>query len=466
MEKILKEIVDKRKITLKRKGINFGINIPKKRNVPISLPDFDKGVLICEIKRGSPSEGKMNQIKSTEEWAKKYIESGANAISVLTEEDFFFGSLQDLIDIKNKFPNTPILRKDFLLSEKEVEISYNAGADLILLITSVLIDIDEKKSVDLLNKMKKRAEELGMLPLIEVHNQYELEKILPLNPKLIGINSRDLKTFKINRGYPFGLKQLISDSTYVVFESGIRNKTDAFFIGSGGFNSVLIGTSIIKSGDIKDKILDIKNGFINGINNRSSFYNRLFYKIFIEKKVVVKICGITNIEDAECAINNGADIIGFIFAKSPRQIKASKARDIASKLDKDILKVAVVVDEFINEAVKAVKNGWVDAIQFQGDIEDNITGNLNICWYKVIRVKDKIDFNQNYFSPILLYDTFSKEVYGGTGKRIDDNLLEYAKSKNIDLYLAGGINPDNVKSIISKYRKRIGFTVDTKLFSL
>jgi phosphoribosylanthranilate isomerase len=173
--------------------------------------------------------------------------------------------------------------------------------------------------------------------------------------------------------------------------------------------------------------------------------------MFIEKKLVIKICGITNIQDAECAIKYGADAIGFIFAKSPRQIDINKAKNIASKLDNDVLKVGVVVDKYINQVVKGVKDGWLDAVQFHGDTDNDTAESFNVCWYKVIRVKEKEDFSKAYYSPMLLYDAFSKEAYGGTGKQIDSDLLEYAKSKDIDLYLAGGINPDNVKSIIKKY---------------
>ena len=144
--------------------------------------------------------------------------------------------------------------------------------------------------------------------------------------------------------------------------------------------------------------------------------------------------------------------IGFILAKSPRQIEINKVKDIINKLNSKVLKVAVVVDEHIDEAVNAVREGWLDAVQFQGDVREDIIESLNISWYKVIRVNNRADFNQsNYYSPIILYDTFSKEVYGGTGKQIDDNLLEYAKNNDIDLYLAGGITPGNAKSIISKY---------------
>ena len=114
-----------------------------------------------------------------------------------------------------------------------------------------------------------------------------------------------------------------------------------------------------------------------------------------------------NIEDAECAVKYGADLIGFILAKSPRQIEINKVKDIINKLNSKVLKVAVVVDEHIDEAVNAVREGWLDAVQFQGDVREDIIESLNISWYKVIRVNNRADFNQsNYYSPIILYDTF------------------------------------------------------------
>ena len=107
MDKILKEIVERRIKKIKEKGHNFGINMPESRIVPVVKPEIKDGFLICEIKRGSPSEGKMNSIVDPVYWAKKYYESGADVISVLTEEDYFFGSLNDLINIKNNYFRRP-----------------------------------------------------------------------------------------------------------------------------------------------------------------------------------------------------------------------------------------------------------------------------------------------------------------------------------------------------------------------
>ncbi|OHD11013.1 MAG: hypothetical protein A2086_10105 [Spirochaetes bacterium GWD1_27_9] len=451
MEEILKQIVEKRIKTIESKGINFGINIPQKREVPLTPPDLEKGVIICEIKRGSPSEGKMNNIDNPVEWVSHYEKGGANTISVLTEEDFFLGSLSDLILIKKQFPHLTILRKDFLLSEEEIEISYRIGADMVLLIASIL-------PYQLLEKMKNKAESLGLTPLIEIHNEDELKKILPLKPKLIGINSRDLKTFKLDRNYPYALKKLIEEDnilnnykSFVVFESGIRNYTDSFFVANAGFSGILVGTSIIKSGELTEKILDLKNGFISGLQSKKRFYPEIFKKIYIDKKIVIKICGITNILDANYAIKEGVDILGFVFAESPRKIEINKAKEILSEIGDRVLKVGVVVSENIEEIVTLVKEGFLDAIQFHNDFTNDKCMSYNVCWYKATRVKENSDFDKQYYSPITLFDAFSKDAMGGTGKQIDPNLLLYAKEKNIPLCLAGGINPDNVKTIITEY---------------
>ena len=311
--------------------------------------------------------------------------------------------------------------------------------------------MDSTGDMTLLKSMKDKAEELGMLPLIEVHNYDELKLILPLKPKLIGINSRNLETFKINRGYPIALKNIIDNTTYVVYESGIRNKTDAFFVGLSGFNGMLVGTSIVKSGIIIEKVKELREGFINGIKNQKDFYLKIFKKIYFDNKIVVKICGITNLEDANLAIEYGADIIGFILAKSPRQTNLDNVKTICKAIGNKVLKVGVVVDEFIEETAKAVKEGYLDAIQFQGNIDNDRATSYNVCWYKVIRPVNTSDFNYDYFSPIILYDTFTKELKGGSGKVMDKKLLDYTVKNNIDLYLAGGINPDNVKSIIKNY---------------
>ncbi len=448
MEEILQKIVDNRIKKIKEKGFTFGREIPAAREVPLINPDFTNGLVITEIKRGSPSEGRMNEISDPVKLASEYVKGGAGIISILTEEDFFFGSIDDLMKVKRAFPGTPVLRKDFLIYEEEMEISYRMGADLVLLIASVLL---ENRNLRKLKSMKERAESFGLTALIEVHSLEELKLVLKLKPKLIGINSRDLGSFKINRAYPVALKNLIDDKINVVYESGIRNYTDAFFAGSSGFKGILVGTSIVKSGDYVNKIAGIKNGFASGLKNQTGFYLKLFKKIYLDRKLAVKICGITNYEDAKLAVDRGAGIIGFILAKSPRQISLENAKEISRKIGGRVLKVAVVVDEYADEAAEAVCQGYFDAVQFHGDFDNDKCMSYNTNWYRAVRVASKEDFDAKYNCPIILYDAFSKEAYGGTGKGIDEELLEYAKGKGIDLCLAGGINADNVEDIVEKY---------------
>lgn len=445
MAEILKNIVSKKIEDIKENGYTYDLEIPEKRNVPLVIPDLEELIVICEIKRGSPSEGKMNEIADPVAMAREYIDSKVNVISVITEKNFFYGSLKDLIHIKNNFKHISVLRKDFLIDEEEIVISYKLGADLVLLITSIL-------PFDKLKSMKELAESLGMLPLIEVHNEKELDMVLRLNPKLIGINSRDLKTFKIDRNYPIALKSLIPEDIKVIFESGIRNYTDAFFVGNSGFNGILVGTSIIKSNKIFEKIEELRNGFFSGFKNRNYFYRKIFEKIYFQKKLVVKICGITNIEDALTVREAGADIIGFVFAKSPRQIGLNKAKEICEVLGNTILKVGVVVDTDIENVAQLVKKGYLDAIQFHNDMNNEECISYNVCWYKAVRLKEEKDFLSEFYSPIVLYDAFSPNSYGGTGSLINKELLNFAIQHNIKLYLAGGINIDNVEDILKEFR--------------
>ena len=452
MVTILEDICRKRSETILQKGIEFGCAVPEKRTVPLIRPDLTTGALICEIKRGSPSEGRMREIEDAAQTAGEYIQAGANVISVLTEENFFFGSLNDLIRVKSQYPDVAVLRKDFLQSAEEIDVAYRAGADWVLLIAAMFDD--SPNGFETMLEMKQRAESFGMQTLIEVHNQDELNFILPMNPRLIGINSRDLKSFRIDRNYPVALKSLLPDCD-VIFESGIRNRTDAFFIGTNGFAGMLIGTSIVKSSDINSQIRQLQAGFRAGTKVRSEFFRRIFHKIYIENKLAVKICGITNIEDAELAVELGADAIGFVFADSPRQVSVEMAREISQKIGNRALKVGVVTKTDSPEIVQAICDGWLDAVQLHGSFPVPELEAMECCWYQALPVKDSADLERPPVSPFTLFDAFSKSQVGGTGKTIQDEIIQIAVKKRISLYLAGGINPGNVVQILEKYRPKL-----------
>jgi indole-3-glycerol phosphate synthase len=217
------------------------------------LNAFQKGKfsLIAEIKKASPSVGLIRPRFEPTTLAKAYQESGASAISVLTDQQFFQGKLDDLKAAKDS-TTIPILRKDFIIDELQVYESRIGGADAILLISKVL---EETQLVKLL----KLAEELGMQALVEVHNSKELEKAIEFGAKIIGINNRDLKTFQVNRKNTIALVQKYPElrETIVISESGIKKREDIKALKEVGVDGVLIGETLLKSNNIPAKIKEL-----------------------------------------------------------------------------------------------------------------------------------------------------------------------------------------------------------------
>ena len=140
-----------------------------------------------------------------------------------------------------------------------------------------------------------------------------------------------------------------------------------------------------------------------------------------------------------------------MFAESPRNISIKKAKEISRVLGNRVLKIGVVVDKDIKNVVLGVKQGWLDAVQFHGEINEDKIAEFNVSWYRAVRVKTYEDFQKEYYCPITLYDAFSEESFGGTGRQIDSSLLDYAKGNGIRLSLAGGLNPENIRKIVKVY---------------
>ncbi len=206
--------------------------------------------LIAEIKKASPSSGIMRQEFNYLEIAQAYQEAGVQAVSVLTEEDYFLGNLAYINEIKNLI-NLPVLRKDFILEPYQVYESRFYGADAILLIASLLTqeEISEFMSI---------ASSLGMDYLVEVHNERELKKVLKLKGvELIGINNRDLHTLEVDPKTTEKLFTLVPKDKIVVVESGLKTAQDILFLKILGVNAVLIGTIFMQAGDIQRKVQEV-----------------------------------------------------------------------------------------------------------------------------------------------------------------------------------------------------------------
>ncbi len=205
--------------------------------------------LIAEIKQSSPSKGMIRQDFNLGQIAQAYQEAGAQAVSVLTEEDFFAGKAAYLNEVKNIFKG-PVLRKDFILESYQVYESRYLGADAILLIADLLT---KEKLVELM----QIADSLGLDYLVEVHDEKELKKVLSLKVPIIGINNRNLRTLEVDFKTTEKLFTLIPKDKAVVVESGIKNSQDVLFLKILGASAVLIGTAFMEAMEIKSKVEEI-----------------------------------------------------------------------------------------------------------------------------------------------------------------------------------------------------------------
>ncbi|MDX1918503.1 MAG: indole-3-glycerol phosphate synthase TrpC [Candidatus Caenarcaniphilales bacterium] len=205
-----------------------------------SLKDRSRTSIIAEIKRHSPSKGVLRKDLDSIELARDYERAGACAISVLTEQSFFHGSKDDLIAVR-KQTTIPLLRKDFMLEEYQILEAALWGADIVLLIASVL-------SSDQIIRMKKFADDLNLISLIEVHTMRELELILPAKPELIGVNNRNLNDFSVRFDTSSELiKRYRDEIPFWLSESGIESAGQISRLRQIGFQGFLIGETMLKA---------------------------------------------------------------------------------------------------------------------------------------------------------------------------------------------------------------------------
>ena len=257
----LREVAeDKRRVSLetlkeqckkKQKARSFGAALKSSTNIRI----------IAEIKKASPSLGIIREDFNPVEIARIYEASGAAAISVLTDEKFFQGSLSYLTDVK-KTVNLPILRKDFIIDAYQIYEARSSGADAILLIAALLSKEEIQHYLEL-------AKELDMDCLVEVHSETELKKVLQTNAHIIGINNRDLATFKTDLETTLRLRPLIPAGKIVVSESGIKSRADVEKLMKEGVDAILVGETLMKSDDISSKLRELL-GIFNHKDTKST----------------------------------------------------------------------------------------------------------------------------------------------------------------------------------------------------
>ena len=205
--------------------------------------------VIAEVKRSSPSKGALAQIADPVALASEYEAGGAAVISVLTERRRFSGSNNDLVQVRSEI-SIPVLRKDFIVTEYQVLETRSLGADLMLLIVASLSDSE-------LRDFYQMATELGMNVLIEVHDESELERAVALSPKIIGVNSRNLKTLEIQSDAFTRLIPMIPTEIIRVAESGISARSEVAAAEAAGAKAILVGETLVKSGNPKATIAEL-----------------------------------------------------------------------------------------------------------------------------------------------------------------------------------------------------------------
>lgn len=253
---ILDEICrHKREEIARRKTAVPLAQLEQKIEPPDGIRDFRQSLrkdgirLIAEIKRASPSKGPLLGDIDAVELGSLYETAGAAAISVLTDERFFKGSLDDLAAIRHNV-RVPCLRKEFILDEYQLYEARAYRADAVLLIVRILSD-------EQLRDYLKLAKALGMAALVETHSADEIERAIQAEAAIIGINNRDLATFEADLNTTFGLKKLVPGGKVLVSESGIHTREHVRMLEDGGIDAVLVGEALLTSNDIRGKILEL-----------------------------------------------------------------------------------------------------------------------------------------------------------------------------------------------------------------
>ncbi len=498
---ILTQIVEGRKADIKKRGLDFGYEIPQERKRRVHPFIQEKGVVL-EVKRASPSKGDIAPKLNASETALAYQEAGASAISVLTEENYFKGNLGDLISVCQSV-DVAVLRKDFLLYPDEIDVAYKCGADAVLLIARIL-------DQDVLAKMLCRCASFGITAFVELRLEEDLQKLAAAKslaagelPAIVcGVNSRDLKDFSIDLLKPLGflerIKSVMGSACSVIFESGIRTAQAAAFAGSLGFTGLLLGEAAARD---TSKAASFVKAFVSGSQTPNA---RAWKKIAAKTenlckaknpaalmdaqkyRPLVKICGLANVEDALFVADLGADFLGFVFCEaSPRNASESVVRSVRAALcDKNFSQadnaaprdkpaseasrksepflVGVVVDatsEQAKAALALVKEGVLDYIQLHGEraakefFADKENASLpHYCAANLSgesgldRIQGLLDLGE----PRVLLDAKVGDKVGGTGTQVAEDLVLRAKKKS-PLWLAGGLGAENVRAMIEKY---------------
>ena len=393
--------------------------------------------LIGELKRSSPSAGRI--AADSEDLvvrARAYEAGGAAAISVLCEPHWFGGSVDDLRRVRAAV-SIPVLAKEFVVDERQLPFLRAAGADLVLLL-AVLHPAEE------LARLVTRAFELGVEPLVEAHDEAELDAALATGTRLIGINNRDLRTLDVDTERADRLRVRVPDDRIVIAESGVRDPSTVARWRALGFDAALVGEALMRAPDARASAA----AFVAAGRQPDDPAN-------CARRPFVKICGITDRVGTHAAVRAGADAIGLnIVGGTPRALAIAEATELAVEArsvgdPQVVLITADASDELLDEAVTAVDP---DAIQASGGESAARLSAFPRPGWKTIHVAVGGDNSTDAATghdllergvARLLIDTAGGRYQGGTGVRADAAVAA-AVAREVPVILAGGLDAANV----------------------
>jgi len=242
--------VEARKAALPVKSLHERIHdLPALRDFRTALRDSSGISLIAEVKRASPSKGDLLEDADAVDLAATYEQAGARAVSILTDQRYFKGSLDDFVAVRQNIP-LPCLRKEFIIDEYQIYESRVANADALLLIVRLLSDQQLKEYLSLVR-------ELGMAALVETHNKEEIERALEAGAHIVGINNRDLSTFEVDLSLTLELRKHVPGGHVLVSESGIETRDHVRMLEDGGVDAILVGETLVRSKNVVAKVHEL-----------------------------------------------------------------------------------------------------------------------------------------------------------------------------------------------------------------
>ena len=405
---------------------------PAKRPGHLSVRDFlgavsGGGRLIAEIKFKSPSNPGFRKDLDPGRLAEVYRRHGASALSIVTDAANFGTSLAD-IPLLHAAVDLPVIAKDFIIDPVQVQAAWAAGADAVLLIARML-------DRQLLERLMDEVRSVGLVALVECHDAGEIEMALAVGAELVGVNNRNLATLNTDLEHGGRLLPMIPSGVVRVSESGLNNRSDVTRMEELGADAFLVGHALLLSSDPGRKVGELCGRIP-------------------ETGVRVKICGITNPTDAVEAAEAGADILGLIFAESPRRIDADRAAGIRRAVPRSRL-CGVFLDQSLQTVAATAIDSRLDLIQLHGAESPEYCQQLatltGLPLIKALRPEEAVPTLVRaydaaaYFLIDLPKDAAASE---NTGPDDLERAVGLIRELGREVILAGALTPDNVAAAI------------------